>query len=95
MKIEFENKFLEKLKERKEENITISLKGNPSCKGFEFNPAVGIYPPKAEKIEDYSLYKVEGINVYIEKIIEKENIQKVQIRHNVFGLTENYFADFE
>lgn len=95
MKINFDDKFLQLLKEKNEKEITITLKGNPSCKGFEYNPVLGIYPPSPEKKENYSLIEVEGIKVYVDKEIENENLEKLFLRFTRFGMTENYFADIE
>ncbi len=95
MKIKFEEKFLNLLKERKEDNITITLKGNPSCKGFEFNPVVGIYKPDDKDINLYTPYKEEGLTVYIDKVIEKEDLENLYLHYNKLGLTENYYGDFK
>lgn len=94
MQIKIEDKLLELLKERSENNITITLKGNPSCKGFEFNPLVRNGLPKEEKKDAYSLYREDGINIYLDKNIEAEGPENLYIHFNRVGLTENFFADF-
>lgn len=94
MQIKIDDKLLELLKERSENNITITLKGNPSCKGFEFNPLVRNGSPKEEKRENYSLFETDGINIYLDKNIEAESPENIFIHFKRVGMTENYFADF-
>lgn len=94
MQIKIDDKLLELLKEKSENNITITLKGNPSCKGFEFNPLVRNGRPKEEKLENYSLYESDGINIYLDKNIEAESPENIFIHFKRVGMTENYFADF-
>ncbi|MDO5028166.1 MAG: hypothetical protein Q4E36_02765 [Bacillota bacterium] len=92
MNIKIDHKLLAHLKEKNAENITISYKGIPSCKGLEFDPLVRPSLPKEEKINDYSLYEAEGINIYLDKYIEVLKPEELYIYFSKVGMTENYFA---
>lgn len=93
MKINLSDRLISKLQEENIENINIDLKGNPSCKGFEYNLVVGLEEPNKNK-ENFDIHTVDGINVYLSKdIIPESDDDLIEVNYKKFGRIENYMAE--
>lgn len=94
MNIYFDESIKKFLDEKNIDEITVQLKGNPSCKGFEFNPVVGLYPPDDEDLENFEKENIENVDVYVDKLILKES-KEIYLSYSKFGMVDNFKVDFK
>lgn len=86
MKIIIKDKVREYLKLREKNNLTIDLEDPRGC--WEPVPEIFVRPREPEASENYNVYELDGIKVYIYKGAKTKDVLTIKMSERVSDLAD-------